>query len=61
MKKETLKELGKYFLDISKILLALVLITPFMKDGKISFIGIFLTLVLSGIGVYLTNKGAKDE
>ena len=61
MKKETLKELGKYFLDISKILLALTLIAPFMKNGNISVIAIFLILVLFGVGVILTNKGAKDE
>ena len=61
MKKETLKELGKYFLDISKILLALTLITPFMKQGDFSLIAVLITLVLFAVGVVLTNKGAKDE
>ena len=61
MKKDTLKELGKYFLDISKILLALTLITPFMKQGDISMIAVLLTLVLFAVGVTLTDKGAKDE
>jgi len=61
MKKETLKELGKYFLDISKILLALTLIAPFMKQGDISIVAVLLVLVLFAVGVTLTNKGAKDE
>ena len=61
MKKDTIKELGKYFLDISKILLALTLIAPFMKQGNISIIAVFLTLVLFAVGVTLTNKGAKNE
>ena len=61
MKKETLKELGKYFLDISKILLALTLIAPFMKQGDISIVAVLLVLVLFAVGVTLTNKGAKNE
>ncbi len=61
MKKETLKELGKYFLDISKILLALTLIAPFMKQSNISLVAVLLVIVLFVVGVTLTNKGAKDE
>ncbi len=61
MKKETIKELGKYLLDISKIFIALVLVAPFMKLGDISNIAIFITIGLSIAGLYFTNKGAKDE
>jgi len=61
MKKETIKEIGKYFLDGSKILLALAIITPFVKGGNISIITIVIFAVLVISGVYLTNKGAKDE
>jgi len=60
MKRETLKELGKYFLDISKILIALTLISPIMKDTSFSFGAILVILVLWGVGMYLTNKGAKE-
>jgi hypothetical protein len=60
MKKETLKELGKYFLDISKILIALTLISPIMKDVSFSFGAILVVVVLWGVGIYLTNKGAKE-
>jgi len=61
MKKETFKELGKYGLDISKILLALAIITPLIKDENVSFIVIVLFAVLFVSGTYLTNKGAKNE
>lgn len=61
MKKETLKELGKYFLDISKILIALILVTPLMKDNEISSLAIGFIFSLFIIGVFLTNKGVKDE
>jgi len=60
MKKETFKEMGKYLLDISKILLALAMITPLMKDESIPFIVIVLFIVLVVTGTYLTNKGVKD-
>ena len=61
MKKETLKELGKYFLDISKILIALILVTPLMKDNEISYLAIGFIFSLFIIGVFLTNKGVKYE
>lgn len=61
IEKETIKELGKYFLDISKILLALTLIAPFMKDGMISIVAVTTTLVLFAIGINLTNKGVQSE
>ncbi len=61
MKKETLKEIGKYLLDISKILIALALITPVLKDNSISYVAIALVMILSLIGFYFTNKGALDE
>jgi len=54
------KELGKYFLDISKILIALTLISPIMKDVSFSFGAIFVVVILWGVGIYLTNKGAKE-
>jgi len=61
MKKETIKELGKHTLDISKIVLALAIITPLVKDENISFAVIVVFGVLILIGTYLTNKGVKDE
>ena len=61
VKKETLKEIGKYFLDISKILIALTLISPMMKNNSFSFGAIFVVIILWGVGIYLTDKGSKDE
>ncbi len=61
IKKETIKELGKYFLDISKILIGLTLVSPFMKDTNVSFVAILLVISLFASGTYLTNKGVKDE
>lgn len=61
MKKETIKEIGKYLLDISKIFMGLVLIAPFMKMGEISYLAILGTVGLMVSGLYFTNKGAKDE
>lgn len=61
MKKETLKELGKYFLDVSKIVAALAVITPMIKDESISYSIIGVVVGLFMIGTFLTNKGAKDE
>jgi hypothetical protein len=61
IKSEALKEYGKYFLDLSKILIALTLITPMVKGGGIAWQAVFVTIVVFGVGAYLTNKGAKDE
>lgn len=61
MKKETIKELGKYLLDISKILIALTLITPLMKDENYSLVAIFLVVIIALSGIYLTNKGVNNE
>jgi len=61
MKRETFKEMGKYLLDISKIVLALVMIPPFLKHESVSFIAISIFIGLFLVGVCLTNKGVKDE
>ena len=65
MKKETLKELGKLHFDISKIVIALIIIGGFFKNEKayenIIIPSIFVTIGLIVIGVLLINKGAKDD
>lgn len=61
MKKETLKELGKLILDVTKIVIAVVIITPFVKGGDIEILPIFSAVAMAGIGLYIINKGAKDE
>jgi len=61
MKKETLKELGKFILDITKIVIAIVVITPFVKGGEVEILPIFSAVGMAGFGLYITNKGVKDE
>jgi hypothetical protein len=58
MKKETIKEVGKLFLDLSKIIFAVAIVAPLMKDGDFQIIVVILALLSSIIGIYLTNKGA---
>ena len=61
LKNETLKEIGKYFLDLSKILIGLALVTPIMKNEDISLASIGVVVVLFFVGVALSDKGAKNE
>jgi len=61
MKKETLKELGKLILDVTKIVIAIVVITPFVKGGSVEILPILSAVAMAGIGLYIINKGAKDE
>ena len=61
MKKETLKELGKLFLDFTKIIFAVAFLTPIIKDGYFEIVPIVAGLVTASTGTYLINKGAKDE
>lgn len=65
MKKETLKELGKFFLDAAKILLAIAVVTPIVQDAPVSNGLLIAALLIVGLlaasGLFLTNKGAKDE
>ena len=59
--KNLLKELGKYFFDVSKIILAVAVITPFVKSTNISIGALVFSFTLLLIGAYLTYKGDRDE
>lgn len=61
MKKETLKELGKLILDVTKIVIAIVVITPFVKGGNIEIFPILSAIAMAGTGLYIINKGVKDD
>jgi len=61
MKQETTKELGKFILDITKIIIAIAVITPFVKGGNIEIVPILSAVAMAGVGLYITNKGVKDE
>lgn len=64
MKKETLKELGKLHFDIAKIIIALVVIGGFLKEGTYKNIivpSIFVIIGLIIMGSVLINKEVRDD
>ena len=61
MKKDTLKEFGKFHYDVAKIIIAIGVIGKFVKNEQISNGLIAITFVLVIIGTILINKGASDE
>jgi len=61
MKKETIKEIGKYLIDISKITVGVAFLTPFVKENNLSVIALFSALLLSIGGFILINKGTRDD
>ena len=57
--RDLLKEVGKYFYDISKITFAVAVVTPFVKEGNVS---VYMGIVVSGsflLGTYIIYKGIK--
>jgi len=61
MKKEFLKESGKYLLDLSKIMFAIAFVTPLAKGIDFSLSFATMTMLVGASGLYLTYKGAKDD
>ena len=61
MKKETLKELGKFGIDLSKIIFAIAILQPLLKNGTINIIAIIGGIALATGGIILINEGANDE
>ena len=61
MKKETIRELGKLIIDLSKIIIAIAVVAPLVKESDFHYLPLFLGIVTSGLGLYLINKGVKDE
>ena len=57
MKKETIKEIGKLFIDLAKIIFGIAILVPLVKDNDPQFIAVMSALVLIMVGVYFTNKG----
>jgi len=55
IKNETKKEVGKYFLDISKILLAVGIVTPLINDKEISLITVSISVIGFALGVILLD------
>ena len=61
MKKDFIKEAGKYLLDLSKIMFAIAFITPLAKGMDFSISFAIATFIVSISGLYLTYKGTNDE
>lgn len=59
--KDLLKELGKYFFDISKIVLAIAVLTPLVKSGSYNYYAIIGAGILFILGAYITYKGVSDD
>ena len=57
MKKETIKEVGKLFIDLAKIIFAIAILAPLVKGGNFQIIVVVFALLSSLVGIYLTNKG----
>ncbi|SFP76781.1 hypothetical protein [Hydrogenimonas thermophila] len=59
MKKDALKELGKLFYDIGKIIFAVAVIAPFIKGGSFSYEMMGVSLGVWYIGTELINLGGE--
>lgn len=61
MTKETLKEIGKLSFDIAKIVFAIAILTPLLKDTGINYLAIIGASSLIFGGIILINKGTKQD
>ena len=61
MTKETLKEIGKYLTDISKVTIGVAFLTPFVKENNLSIIALISASLLAIGGFILINKGTKEN
>ena len=59
--KDLLKEIGKYFFDISKIVLAVAVLTPLVRSGDYSLYAISGASILFILGAYITYKGVEND
>ena len=51
------KEFGKLIYDIAKIIFAVAIVTPLVKDNAISIYAIFVAVGLIAFGSYIIYKG----
>jgi len=61
MNKEFLKEVGKFILDLTKVIFAIAIITPLVKDGGFHMAPIAFGTVTAIFGMYILKKGVEDE
>ena len=61
MTKEAIKEVGKLFFDIAKIIFAVAIVTPIVKGGDVESLPLLFVSEATLIGLYLINKGTQNE
>ena len=61
MEKDFLKEVGKFILDITKIIFAIAIITPLVKEGEFNIAPVIFGIITASSGLYILKKGVKDE
>ena len=55
--KDFAKEIGKYFLDISKIILTVAIITPLVNGKEYSIVTVIVSAVIFLVGAYIIFIG----
>ena len=61
MKKETLKEIGKFGLDLSKIIFAVAILPTLIHRGSINIYALIGAFAIAIGGIMLIDKGANNE
>jgi hypothetical protein len=61
MKKEFIKESGKFLLDLSKIMFAIAFISPLVQNNKISIIFATIVIIVASVGIFLIYKGTNND
>ena len=57
MKKSTLKEIGKLYIDISKIIFAIAILLPLVNNNEFSLVAFIVVIYTVFAGFYFINKG----
>ena len=60
LKKESIKETGKFILDLTKIIFAIAIITPLVKNSDFNILPIIFVIISTISGIYILNKGVAD-
>ncbi len=61
MERETLKELGKFGLDLAKIIFAIAIITPLIKNQSIDIFAIIGAVAFAIGGIILIEESKMNE
>ena len=59
--KHLFKEIGKYFFDLSKIILAIAVITPIVKGVNVTIGPLAIAGLLFAVGAMFTYTGGKED